>query len=134
MVATKLSSALGFFFECVFFVCVCFFVLLLLLFCFALFLFFVLFCFVLFFLFFFGGGGLFVVFLLLACLTPQQHASVSQGRICLDKFTCCHTETKVADQTFYLIQSWYTDTGPTSPSADPRTPGFWQGSHCSANV
>ena len=52
----------------------------------------------------------------------------------LDNFTCCHTEIEVADPTFYLTQSQYTDTGPTSPSADPITPGAWQGSHWSANV
>ena len=73
-------------------------------------------------------GGLFV-----GCLTSQQQASVSQGRICSDNLTCCHTEIEVADQTFYLTQSQYTDTGPTSPSADPITPGAWQGSHWSAN-
>ena len=67
------------------------------------------------------------------CLTSQQQASVSQGRICSDNFTCCHAETEVADQTFYLTQSQYTDTGPTSLSADPITPGAWQGSHWSAN-
>ena len=67
------------------------------------------------------------------CLTSQQQASVSQGRICSDNFTCCHTETEVADQTFYLTQSQYTDTGLTSPSADPITQGAWQGSHWSAN-
>ena len=38
-------------------------------------------------------------------------------------FTCCHTEVEVADQTFYLTQSQYTDTGPTSPSTDPIMPG-----------
>ena len=70
---------------------------------------------------------------LVGCLTPQQQASVSQGRISSDNFTCCHTEIDVADQTFYLTQSQYTDTGPTSPSADPITPGAWQGSHWSAN-
>ena len=59
--------------------------------------------------------------------------SVSQGRICSDNFTCCHTEIEVADPTFYLTQSQYTDTGPTSPSADPMSPGAWQGSHWSAN-
>ena len=64
------------------------------------------------------GGGLFVC----CCLTSQQHASVSQGRICSANFTCCHTEIKAADQTFHLTQSQYTDTGPTSPSADPITP------------
>ena len=72
--------------------------------------------------------------LFVGCLTSQQHASVSQGRICSDNFTCCHTETEAADQTFHLTQSQYTDTGPTSPSADPITPGAWQGSHWSANV
>ena len=70
---------------------------------------------------------------LVGCLTSQQHASVSQGRICSDNFTCRHTEIEVADQTFYLTQSHYSDTGPTSPSADPITPGAWQGSHWSAN-
>ena len=71
--------------------------------------------------------------LLVGCLTSRQHASVSQVRICSDKFTCCHTEIEVADQTFYLTQSQYTDTGPACPSADPLTPGAWQGSHWSAN-
>ena len=70
---------------------------------------------------------------LVACLSSQQHASVSQGRICSDNLTCCHTETEVADPTFYLARSQYTDTGLTSPSADPVTPGAWQGSHWSAN-
>ena len=70
---------------------------------------------------------------LVGCLTSQQQASVSQGRICSDNYTCCHTEIEVADQTFYLTQSQYTDTGPTSPSTDPITPSAWQGSHWSAN-
>ena len=37
------------------------------------------------------------VVLLVGCLTSQQQASVSQGRICSDNFTCCHTEIDVAD-------------------------------------
>ena len=73
-------------------------------------------------------AGLFV-----GCLTSQHHASSSQGQICTDNFTCCHTEIEVADQTFYLTQSQYTDTRLTSPSADPTMPGAWQGSHWSAN-
>ena len=73
------------------------------------------------------------VCLFVGCLTSQQHASVSQGRTCSDNLTCCHTEIEVADQTFHLTQSQYTDTGPTSPSANPITPGAWQGSHWSAN-
>ena len=40
---------------------------------------------------------------------------------------------EVADPTFHLIHLQYTDTGPTSPSTDPITPGAWQGSHRSAN-
>ena len=72
-------------------------------------------------------------FFVVGCLTSQQQASVSQGRVCTENFTCCHTKIEVADQTFYLTQSQYTDTGPTSPRADPITPGAWQGSHWSAN-
>ena len=71
--------------------------------------------------------------LLVGCLMSQQHASVPQGQICQDNFTSCHTEIEVADQTFHLTQSQYTDTGPTSPSADPIAPGAWQGSHWSTN-
>ena len=82
---------------------------------------------------FFALEQRFVVCLLVGCLTSQQQASVSQGRICSDNFMCCHTEIEVADPTFYLTQSQYTDTGPTSPSADPITLGAWQGSHWSAN-
>ena len=66
---------------------------------------------------------------MVGCLTSRQHASVSQGRICSDNFTCCHTEIEVADQNFYLTQSKYTDTEPTGPSADPIMPDAWQGSH-----
>ena len=71
--------------------------------------------------------------LFIGCLMSQQHASVSQGRVCSDNFTCCHTETEVADQTFYFTQSQYTDARPTRPNADPTTPGAWQGSHWCAN-
>ena len=67
-----------------------------------------------------SGVGWFV-----GCLTSQQQASVSQGRIGSDNCTCCHTEIEVADHTFYLTR--------TSLSADPITPGAWQGSHWSAN-
>ena len=74
------------------------------------------------------AGSLFV-----GCLTSQQHASVTQERTCTDNFTCCHTEIEVADQTFYLTQSQYTDTGPTSPGADPIMPGAWQGSQWGVN-
>ena len=71
--------------------------------------------------------------LLVGCLASEQHASVSQERICSDNLTSCHTEIEVADPTFYLTQSQYTNTGPTSPSAGPTMPGAWLGSHWSAN-
>ena len=54
--------------------------------------------------------------LFVGCLTSQQHASVSQGRICSDNFTCCHTEIEVADQTFHITQSQYTDMGQPVPA------------------
>ena len=41
---------------------------------------------------------------------------------------------KLQIKAFHLTQSQYTDTGPTSPRADPITPGTWQGSHWNANV
>ena len=74
-----------------------------------------------------------LLFMLSVSLTPQQHASVSHKRICSDNCTCCHTEIEVEDQTCYLTQSQYTDTGPASPRADPISPGAWQGSHWSTD-
>ena len=68
------------------------------------------------------------------CLKSQQHASVPQEWICSDKFMCCHTEMEIADQTFHLTQSQYTDTGPTSPSTDTITPGVWQGNYWRAKI
>ena len=63
------------------------------------------------------------------CITSQEHASVSQGRMYSDNFTFCYIETS----SFYLTKSQYTDIGPTSPSADPITHGAWQGNHWSVN-
>ena len=60
-----------------------------------------------------------------------SHASVSQGRICSENCTCCHTEKLQIKLS--TSPSHNTDTGPTSPSADPTTPGAWQGSRWSAN-
>ena len=78
--------------------------------------------------------GNYLCLFVVGCLVSQQHASVSQGRICSDNFVCCHTDIEVADQTFHLTQSQYTDIGPTSPIADPITPGAWQGSYWSADL
>ena len=41
---------------------------------------------------------------------------------------------KLQIKAFHLTQSQYTDTGSTSPRADPITPDAWQGSHWNANV
>ena len=71
---------------------------------------------------------------LVCCLASQQHASVSRGQICSGNFTCCHTEIEVADQTFYLTQSQYTDTGPTSPNTDPVRPGSLSMDTLSSNI
>ena len=60
-------------------------------------------------------------------LTSQQHASVSQGRICSYNRTCCHTETEASHQTCHLTQPQYTDTRPSNASADPIMPAAWQG-------
>ena len=65
--------------------------------------------------------------------TDGSKMSEGQGRICTGNCTCCYTEIEAADHNFHLTQSQYTDTGSTSPSADPITPGAWQGSHWSAN-
>ena len=77
-----------------------------------------------------GGGGAIEGCCCCCCLLiVDWHASVSQGRICSDNGLFCHTETEDVDQTFYLTQSQYTDSGPTSPSANPIKPGAWQGDH-----
>ena len=41
--------------------------------------------------------------LLVACLTSQQYASVSQGRISSDNFTCCHTEIELSTSPSHSI-------------------------------
>ena len=73
-----------------------------------------------------GHSGLlfnFLVYLLVGCLTSQQHVSVSQGRICSDNFTCCHTEREAADQIFYPTQLQYDSTRKNlKASSGNRTP------------
>ena len=83
--------------------------------------------------FFFFFFFFFFVVAFFGCLTSKQHTSVSQGQICTDNFTFCHTQTEAADQAFYLSHSQYIDSGPTSPSADPINSDAWQDSHRSAN-
>ena len=48
-----------------------------------------------------------LVFWLTGSLSSQQNTGVSQGQVCVDSLTCCHTETHVANQTYYIIQSQY---------------------------
>ena len=65
---------------------------------------------------------------LLDALRPSHtHAGVSHGRTFSDYCTCCHTETEVADPTFYLTLLRYPDTGPTSASTDCLKPDSGQG-------
>ena len=61
-----------------------------------------------------------LLLLFVGCLTSKQYACVSQGRICSDSFTCCHAEIEVADPTFYLTQSQYTDTALTNRITQSR--------------
>ena len=42
-------------------------------------------------------------------------------------FKCCHIETKVADQTCYLMKSQHADIQPTCHSTDPIMPRPWEG-------
>ena len=51
------------------------------------------------------------------------------------KRACRQKAIKIKQTIICLLLAWsqYTDTGPTSPSADPITPGAWQGSNWSAN-
>ena len=51
------------------------------------------------------------------------------GKDGLDNVARCHTETEAADQSYYLTQSQYTDTGPTSPCTRATTPDAWRGTH-----
>ena len=83
-----------------------------------------------------------MVVLFVACLTSLQHAVVLLliiptccyllvvGFFCI----CCQAETEVADETWYLTQSQYTDTGPASPSINPMMPDARQGSYENINV
>ena len=67
--------------------------------------------------------------LLVASLPNNMLVYLSDG----SDQTVVRAATEFADQTFHFTQSQYADKGPTSPSADPITPGAWWGSHWSAN-
>ena len=69
--------------------------------------------------------------LFVGCFTSQEHASVSQRRICTDKCTC--TEIVSCRSNILSHPVKYTDTGQTSPRTDPGTPGTWQGTYWSTN-
>ena len=56
-----------------------------------------------------------ILLLLVGCLTPQQQASVFQGRICSDNCICCHTEVELADQTISPSHSILTPGQPVPP-------------------
>ena len=64
-----------------------------------------------------------VIVVVVCCLLNVQATCECISGTDLLNFTCCHTEIEVADPTFHLTQSQYTDTGLTSPSTDPITPG-----------
>ena len=70
---------------------------------------------------------------LVGCLlnVPETCQRMS-GAYLLRRLCVLPHEIEVTDQTFYLTQSQYTTSN--HPSADPMTPGAWQGSHWSTNV
>ena len=70
------------------------------------------------------------LWLCVGCLTPQQHGI---SRTDLLRIVYAAILRKKLQISFYLTHSQYIDTAPTSPSADPKTPGTWQGSHWSSN-
>ena len=59
--------------------------------------------------------------------SDSDSASVSQGWICSDNFTCCHTEIEVANLTLYLTQSQYSDTGRPVPALTLGRQGWRSG-------
>ena len=66
---------------------------------------------------------------------PSNVQSASQGQVCSDDGTCCHTETEVADQTYNLTLSWYTAIGPVSRTTHLvmlhcHRASLWQHSPC----
>ena len=54
-----------------------------------------------------------LVVVVVGCVTPQQHAGVSQRQICSDNCTSCHTEIEISDPTLSPPDTVY------RPSADP---------------
>ena len=68
-------------------------------------------------------GGVLVGWLVGWMLNVPATCWYISGRVSSDNLTCCHTQREIADPTFHPTQIQYTNTGPTSPSADPITPG-----------
>ena len=57
---------------------------------------------------------------LVACLLNVPAICECISGTDLLNFTCCHTETEVADQIVHLTQSQYPDTWPTTGMTRPR--------------
>ena len=71
--------------------------------------------------------------LLLGYLTSPATYECISGTDLLTQIYVLLIEKEAAGQAFFLTQPQYTDTGPTSSSADRISPGAWQGSHWSAS-
>ena len=65
------------------------------------------------------------------CLTSQQHASVSQGWICSDNCTCCHTEIEVCRSNSHPVTVYWCPANQSQPW--PYNARCLAGSHWSAN-
>ena len=67
-----------------------------------------------------SSGSSSIVCLLVGCKTSQQHACISQGGICRDNCTCCHTEIEFADKTISSSHSTLTPDQPDPALTLPR--------------
>ena len=63
------------------------------------------------------------------CLTSQQHANISQGQTCPNKFMCCSLRWILQIELSTTSSHSILTPGKPIPSTDPIVPGAWQGSH-----
>ena len=75
-----------------------------------------------------SGGGVLLLLLLLVAQRTRNIPVYLRNEYAKTTVRAA-TLRQIADQTFYLTQSQNTDTGPTSRSADPVTPGIGLGNH-----
>ena len=68
------------------------------------------------------------------CATSQQHAECISGTALLWEFYVLPHWDRSYRSNLYPVWSQYSDTGPTSPSANLNVPSIWQGTHLSTSL